>query len=260
MTTETILPTEAEASTPPANDRPAEEHVSRNRPGDARSRKSNPVQGMAFMAAGVLWIALLVLGAFSLGPVAQATAREFDRYLLIHASEDAIRERLGAGPRKGATADDLEIMSELALLVSHQEGALGLSRQTVAEDDARPYVWARIAWLESEKAGGITPATLEALQKSMDFCPLCDQELIRWRFNFVLANWKAMPEELRRDAFEHADILRWRGLNAEFLAEMKVKSYRAGIPFDAYRAAVNTPVRTWDLGPQFNKTGRDKNS
>jgi hypothetical protein len=29
---------------------------------------------------------------------------------------------------------------------------------------------------------------------------------------------------------------------------MRAKARSAGVPFDAYRAAVNTPVRTWDLG------------
>jgi hypothetical protein len=56
-----------------------------------------------------------------------------------------------------------------------------------------------------------------------------------------------MPEPMRRRAFEHADLLRWIGPNAEFLAEMRVKAKQNGIPFDDYRAAVETPVRTWDI-------------
>ena len=56
----------------------------------------------------------------------------------------------------------------------------------------------------------------------MDACPLCSDELISWRLNFVLANWGAIPEALRRKAFEHADLLRWVGPNTEFLAEMRI--------------------------------------
>lgn len=87
----------------------------------------------------------------------------------------------------------------------------------------------------------------------MDACPLCSQELIAWRFNFVLANWTSIPDPLRRRAFEHADLLRWIGPNAEFLAEMRVKAKQNGIPFDEYRAAVATPVRTWDITAEANR-------
>ena len=83
----------------------------------------------------------------------------------------------------------------------------------------------------------------------MDACPLCNDEIIGWRFNFVLTNWASIPEALRGKAFEQADVLRWIGPNAEFLADMRVKALQNGIPFDAYRAAVNTPARTWDIGP-----------
>ena len=58
-----------------------------------------------------------------------------------------------------------------------------------------------------------------------------------------------IPEALRRKAFEHADLLRWVGPNTEFLAEMRIKADQNGIPFDTYRAAVNTPARTRDIGP-----------
>jgi hypothetical protein len=83
----------------------------------------------------------------------------------------------------------------------------------------------------------------------MDACPLCSEDLIRWRFNFVLANWSAMPEAIRTRSFEHAEFLSWSGEHAEFLAEMRIKSDIAGIPFDTYRAAVKTPANSWILTP-----------
>jgi hypothetical protein len=46
-----------------------------------------------------------------------------------------------------------------------------------------------------------------------------------------------------------AKLLGRIGPNEEFLAEMRVKARLNGIAFDAYRAAVNTPVRTWDITP-----------
>ena len=53
----------------------------------------------------------------------------------------------------------------------------------------------------------------------------------------------------RARAFEHADLLRWIGPNAEFLAEMRYKAGLKGIPFDAYRAQVKTPAPAWDIAP-----------
>ena len=83
----------------------------------------------------------------------------------------------------------------------------------------------------------------------MTACSLCDPDLIGWRFNFVLAHWAEMPEVTRRQAFEQADMLRWKGDRAEFLAGMRIKAEAAGIPYADYRNAVKTPVRNWELGP-----------
>jgi hypothetical protein len=143
--------------------------------------------------------------------------------------------------------DYFEVLSELA---TDPGSALTAARRTVEADPSRAFVWTRIAWLEAERAGRPSGASLDALVKSMDACPLCSTDLIRWRFNFVLANWSAMPETIRSRAFEHAEFLSWSGENAEFLAEMRVKSGLAGIPFDAYRAAVETPVNSWIVIPE----------
>src|SRR5262249_19200884 len=116
-------------------------------------------------------------------------------------------------------------------------------------DPSRAHAWARLAFLEYQGAQAATPKAVEAIDKSMAACPLCDGELVRWRFNFVLANWSSFPDPIRRKAFEQADMLRWAGstADADFLAEMRAKALAAGIPYDAYRSAVNTPVRTLDI-------------
>ena len=117
-------------------------------------------------------------------------------------------------------------------------------------DTSRAHAWAQLAHLETRRASGkVNEAALNALTRSMDACPLCSEDLISWRFNFVLTNWNAIPDPLRRRAFEQADMLRWVGQHSEFLAEMRVKARQNGIPFDAYRAAVKTPARTWDIDP-----------
>lgn len=153
--------------------------------------------------------------------------------------------------------DFLEATAEQSLRASppDESAAYVAAKRAVELDPSRASAWAILSYVEYRQARGIGPSVLDALAKSMAACPLCDQALIRWRFNFVLSHWDDMPEDLRRKAFEHADILRWMGQNAEFLAEMRYKAQLRDIPFDTYRAAVDTPARSWDLPPAAQLRG-----
>lgn len=199
----------------------------------------------------LLWVALIVIGLVTLAPVVRFAAIQIRDSSLAEADEATIAAKLAEDWPARRSADYLETLSELALQLPSPdvEKALLAARRTVENDPSRAYVWATIAYLEAAKAKAANPASIEALGKSMDACPLCSAELVRWRFNFVLSNWAAIPEPMRRRAFEHADMLRWTDGNGEFLGEMQIKAQRAGLPFDAYRSAVNTPVRGWDIEP-----------
>jgi len=198
-------------------------------------RKGSP----AFKAGrAALWTALMLVGAVTLAPISRYARQEAEILRVLETGKPA--------PVDLRSADYIEALSELA---SEAGVALLVARSAVDADPSRAFVWARIAYLEAAKAGKVGAASLEAITRSMDACPLCDEELIRWRFNFVLANWAAMPEAIRTRAFEHAEFLSWSGANAEFLAEMRIKSDLIGIPFAAYRSAVKTPVKSWNLPP-----------
>jgi hypothetical protein len=119
--------------------------------------------------------------------------------------------------------------------------ALRAMQRAVAIDPSRAFAWANIAWLETIVDGRVTPEAQKALETSMTACTLCDPDLISWRFSFVLKHWAEIPEATRHLAFEQADMLRWKGDHAEFLAGMRIKAEAAD--------AVKTPVRNWELGP-----------
>lgn len=202
------------------------------------------------------WLAMLLLGAAGAA-------------LSLYLSWREVASLMQAAARPARIADEwvqsdwpdvLEATAEHSLRVSPaDEGAAYLAaRKAVALDPSRAFAWAILAHVETRQAGGVNASALEALERSMTACPLCDQGLVRWRFNFVLAHWSAIPDALRRKAFEQADILRWIGPNAEFLAEMRYKAQLAGIPYDAYRAAVDTPAPSWDIVPaaQLRGAGR----
>jgi hypothetical protein len=200
------------------------------------------------------WSLTLLVGAAAVyfSAVQLRTNYEDQRLLAALARADTLslyRDLSGPMPET-ASAAHFETVAEFALgletpdIARAREAAL----RAIEQDPNRPFVWAILAYVEQQQSGRITAAALDHLKRSMDLCPLCDQELVRWRFNFVLANWPAMPEDIRRRAFDHADILRWSGQNAEFLAEMRIKAEAAGIPYAAYRAGVQSPVPSLDRG------------
>jgi hypothetical protein len=212
-----------------------------------RPERSNTV--LAGRAA--LWTVLMIVSAITLIPIVRFAAVNLETWTLLQADNASIQRQLIRVGKVSAPPDYLEALAELGVQPATQdiEAAYIAARDAVKADPSRAHAWGLLAYLETQRAGKVTPASLEALTRSMNACPLCDQDLIRWRFNFVLANWNAIPDETRRRAFEQADILRWIGQNREFLAEMRMKAAGAGIPFDDYRSAVATPVRNWDIAP-----------
>jgi len=204
------------------------------------------------------WLSLMALGVAVVAPMAWFAWQRIDAWGLANATPAMQRVALTNDWSDSASPDYLETVMEISLNQSiPDEGAAYVAAKRVVElDPSRGFAWATLAYLDTRNAGGeVNEAALESLTRSMDVCPLCDQSLIRWRFNFVLAHWDYVPEGLRKRAFEQADILRWTGDNAEFLAEMRFKARLEGIPFDAYRAAVDTPARSWDIAPAAQVRG-----
>jgi hypothetical protein len=222
--------------------------VTRVRGDEARASGSDasPVEKAG---RAILWLVVLIVMGLGVAPIARGVVARFNDLSLLRASDDAVRARLAAGLPQGATADYYEAMAELAMQIEPEnvDIAWQAARRAVEADPSRYSAWASLVHLETVRTGGAGPEAQEALSRSMALCPLCDEELVRWRFNYVLAHWKEMPETIRTEAFRAADMLRWRGENAEFLAEMRAKAIAGGVPFDAYRAAVDTPRPGFDV-------------
>jgi hypothetical protein len=196
-----------------------------------------------------VWLGLIAAGFAAVVTIVSYTR---DEVVTLSWSREVAAEAVDPDWAGSTSPDVLEIVSEVSLREpdADEGAAYQAARRATELDLLRASSWATLAYLEARRnQGKVNAAALDALGRSMDACPLCDQELIRWRFNFVLANWAAIPEDLRKRAFEHADLLRWIGPHAEFLAEMRFKARLQSIPFDAYRAAVDTPARSWDIAP-----------
>lgn len=213
----------------------------------ARAAGSAPRPVTALQVA--LWALMLAVGGGTLAMIAQATSTRLSDQLLVQ--DGPIGEGIAAAVNRPGSPDYFETLAELAMDQAPADlaSAKAAAEKAVALEPTRAHAWARLAYLDWLGAKRLTPAGLDALGKSFAACPLCDAGLIRWRFNFVLANWGQIPEPMRRQAFEGADLLRWAGgtQDADFVAEMRTKAESAGIPFDAYRRAVQTPVKSWDV-------------
>lgn len=200
----------------------------------------------------VSWFGLMAAGVVSIVPMLLFAVQEMNTWALANASPAEARAALTGDWAQSNSPDYLEAVAEQSLRqpVVDEASAYVAAKRAASLDPSRAFAWAMLAYLETRHTDGkVNPEVVYGITKSMDACPLCDQELVRWRFNFVLAHWDQMPEEVRKRAFEQADLLRWIGPNAEFLAEMRIKAQLNGIPFDAYRAGVDTPARSWDIAP-----------
>lgn len=204
------------------------------------------------------WFGVMAIAAVAVVPMLGFAWQGVSNWSLANATPVETQELLATNWPDSSSADYLETISELSLRLPEPDvaSAFVASKRAIELDPSRAFSWATLAYLETSRTGGtVNEVALDALTKSMDACPLCDQELIRWRFNYVLSHWEQMPEAIRARAFEQADLLRWNGPNAEFLAEMRYKAQLNNIAFDAYRAAVKTPARTWDIAPGVGLRG-----
>ena len=198
------------------------------------------------------WFVLLAFSAAATVPMLGLAWQNVASWSLVNASPAETRAALLADWSGSSSPDYLEAVAELSLQqpTVDEASAFVAARRATQLDPSRAFAWAMLAYLETRQLNGrVDNVAREALTKSMDACPLCDADLIRWRFNYVLTNWSEMPETIRSRAFEQADLLRWIGPNAEFLAEMRFKAGLNGIPFDTYRSRVKTPARAWDIAP-----------
>lgn len=204
------------------------------------------------------WFGLLALSAAAIVPMLGFAWEGAAIWALVNSAPADTRSTLLSEWSESNSPDYLEAVAELSLQqpTPDEASAFVAARRATKLDPSRAFAWATLAYLETRQTDGkVNAVALDALTKSMDACPLCDQDLIRWRFNYVLANWADMPETIRARAFEQADLLRWIGPNEEFLAEMRYKAGLNNIPFDDYRSRVKTPARAWDIAPDAGLRG-----
>lgn len=130
---------------------------------------------------------------------------------------------------------------------THDAQSIELLERALDEDPTRPKAWALLSYLYARRDGAFSPAAKAALQVSLEACGYCDHDLLEWRFNFVLQNWKAAPEPIRIAVFSGADFLRWWHLEYEYLRAVRTEAIALGIPFDTYRRRVGTHIRPNEL-------------
>lgn len=191
-----------------------------------------------------VWALSLLLALAGLGFVVWQMSRTWSAAAFQAAPPSFQRQALKSAGPDYASAEyfDLRTRAALRLKPNDLQGAANSAREAVRRDPGLAFPWAVLAFAETEAAGGLTAQAESHLRNSYDLCPVCDAELSRLRFRFILHNWMLAPDDLRRAAFNEAETLRWTGRDAEYLAEMKLWARDHGIPYDRYDAQVRSPV------------------
>ena len=127
------------------------------------------------------------------------------------------------------------------------ELAKSLTAVAARKAPARPLTWAFMAYLEAYPMGKLGEAGTSAIRRSFEVCGYCDEDLIKWRLEFVLSHWADIDEDLKLSAFESADFLRWWHLEYDYLDALRASAEEAGIPFSEYQRKIRTPVRPNEL-------------
>ena len=160
-----------------------------------------------------------------------------------HAQSLNESEKVGSAKEWTATARALIEKDQ-----SSDDLAIHLLERALLRDRYDYHAWALLSYARTRAAGEFSSSAADALRNSIQYCPLCDAPLLRWRLVFVMANWTETPEQIRVSVFEGADFLRWWHLDGNFLGNARTTALQQGIPFDEYRANVNTPVRANEIG------------
>lgn len=121
--------------------------------------------------------------------------------------------------------------------------SIALLERALEADPNHPNVWSLLAFLRARRSNEFTESAAAALREANQRCTLCNRAELQWRLTFTLKNWDQMPEDLRMSAFVGADFLRWWYLEYDYLGQVRESAKVMGIPFDAYRRKVGTPVR-----------------
>ena len=127
--------------------------------------------------------------------------------------------------------------------------AISKLRRSLEINPDQPDAHALLAYALALDAGRATEAVNIDLRESFRQCLFCDEELTKWRLEFVLAYWPGIDEGNRLSAFEGADFLRWWHLQYDYLAELRERSEARGIPFAEYQRKISTPVRPNEVPP-----------
>lgn len=128
------------------------------------------------------WFGLMALGVATMAPMLGFAWQNVTTWSLVNAGPAGVKAALASDWSTSNDPDFLETMAELSLAQPAPDEATAYvaAKRATQLDPSRASAWATLAYLETRQMGGtVNEAALDALTKSMDACPLCDQALIR---------------------------------------------------------------------------------
>lgn len=93
------------------------------------------------------------------------------------------------------------------------------TRTALAQAPMTATAWARLAYIEQARTGRMTPAALDAMERSYAVAPF-GPDVTNWRLRFLFESWTQLTPSLRTQAMDELRVLsRYRGGAARKLVE-----------------------------------------
>ena len=176
-------------------------------------------------------------------PMAAIGLRDSLQVDAIEAGDIGTVDRLSE--QEVASPDVLKALARHSILQGDEpiEYAIDRLESSLEGNPSQADAMALLAYAHALQTGEADKAANQALRESFSLCLLCDEDLTKWRLEFVLAYWPGIDEDNRMSAFEGADFLRWWHLEYAYIDQLRDHAEARGTPFSDYQRKVATPVR-----------------
>jgi hypothetical protein len=100
-----------------------------------------------------------------------------------------------------------DILEQKPVTPKRLDAAEAAARRALAQAPTHAMAWLQLAYIDRQRHGRLTPAGLQALQRSYDFEPY-GPDVTEWRVLFAFDHWGQLTPELRRQVLREVEA-RW---------------------------------------------------
>lgn len=136
---------------------------------------------------------------------------------------------------------DLAAQSHMLTATPDLTQAEHFTRQALAKSPARADAWARLAAIDVQRHGQLTPTGREAFKRSFGAAPFGDQDFQKWRLQFAVIHWAQLDNQARNAALDQIAALTYYEGHAD---RYWVLSYIDTLPESPAKTALTSALNT----------------